>query len=310
MRDMSERKRMEAMEEEGRRVNEFLAMLAHELRNPLAPIRNAVSILKLAGEVSPQVAWCRDIIERQTGQLSHLVDDLLDVSRVTRGKLQINGEPMDLNAAVVRALEGARPLIDRRGHRLEVHLNPLPIVVNGDITRLTQVVLNLLNNAAKYTPEGGEIDVSVRAERDEGVVQVRDNGLGIAPALLERVFDLFAQGERTLERAEGGLGIGLTLARRLVALHGGTIKAESAGPGRGSTFTVRLPRLSLALSPSRSETPAMATTARKRSILVVDDNADSASSIAVFLRLLGHNVETEGTGAGALKRIGEKRPRS
>jgi len=309
MRDMSERKRMEAMEEEGRRVNEFLAMLAHELRNPLAPIRNAVSILKLAGEVPPQVAWCRDVIERQAGQLSHLVDDLLDVSRVTRGKLQISGEPMDLNEAATRAIEAARPLVDRRRHQLDVHLNPLPIVVNGDLTRLTQVVLNLLNNAAKYTPEGGRIELTVRAERDEGVIQVKDNGLGIAPSLLERVFDLFAQGERTLDRAEGGLGIGLTLARRLVALHGGTIRAESPGAGKGSTFTVRLPRLSLALGPvTTPETPAITPAKRKRSILVVDDNHDSAASIAIFLRLLGHQVDTEGTGPGALKRVNESAP--
>ena len=307
-RDMTERKRMEALEEEGRRVTEFLAMLAHELRNPLAPIRNAVSIMQLARDVSPQVAWCRDVIERQTNQLSHLVDDLLDVSRVTRGKLQINGAPMDLNTAVLRALEAARPLIDSRGHKLAVKVSPDPIVVNGDLTRLTQVILNLINNAAKYTPEGGRIEVRVALEGDEGVVCVSDNGLGISPSLLDRVFDLFSQGERTLDRAEGGLGIGLTLARRLVLLHGGTIVAQSPGTGKGSTFTVRLPRLSLALPRSEASIAGVEHAARRRTILVVDDNEDSASSIAMFLRLLGHDVETEFTGAAALRRIAESQP--
>ena len=307
-RDMTERKRMESLEEEGRRVTEFLAMLAHELRNPLAPIRNAVSILGLAKDVSPQVAWCRDVIERQTNQLTHLVDDLLDVSRVTRGKLQINGAPMDLNAAVLRALEAARPLVDKRGQALEVHLHPEPIVVNGDLTRLTQVVLNLLNNAAKYTPEGGRIVVRALVEAGEGIVRVSDNGLGIPPALLDRVFDLFAQGERTLDRAEGGLGIGLTLARRLVALHGGTILAQSEGVGKGSTFTVRLPRLSLAQLGSEAAVPGIERAKRKRTILIVDDNADSAASIAMFLELLGHDVTTESDGAAALERVSGERP--
>jgi PAS domain S-box-containing protein len=307
-RDMSDRKRMEALEEEGRRVTEFLAMLAHELRNPLAPIRNAVSILGLAGDVSPQVAWCRDVIERQTSQLSHLVDDLLDVSRVTRGKLQINGQPMDLNAAVLRGVEAARPLIDRRQHELTVNLHREPIVVNGDLTRLTQVMLNLLNNAAKYTPEGGRIEVQVTVDGDEGVVRVADNGLGIPPALLERVFDLFAQGERTLERSEGGLGIGLTLARRMIALHGGSIVAQSEGTGKGSAFTVRLPRLQLSLPPSEAHGHEVSPAVRKRSILVVDDNTDAAASIAMFLRLLGHHVETASSGPGALEHLSKEAP--
>jgi CheY-like chemotaxis protein len=236
------------------------------------------------------------------------VDDLLDVSRVTRGKLKIHGEPIDINAAVARAVEAARPLMDGRRHRLDVALSPEPIVVNGDLTRLTQVILNLLNNAAKYTPEEGRVGVSVRAEGNEAVVQVRDNGLGIPPGLLERVFDLFAQGERTLDRAEGGLGIGLTLARRLIGLHGGTINAHSEGPGKGSTFTVRLPRIRLSLGDGGALPIAIKPAARTRSVLVVDDNADSAASIAVFLRLLGHQVETEASGVAALRRINEEVP--
>jgi PAS domain S-box-containing protein len=308
MRDMSERKRMEAMEEQGRRVTEFLAMLAHELRNPLAPIRNAVSILSLSRDVTPQVAWCREVIERQTTHLSRLVDDLLDVSRVTRGKLHIEGQPMDVNVAVQRAIEAARPLIEKRNHKLEVRLGATPIVVNGDLTRLTQVVLNLLNNAAKYTQEGGTIEVAVGAEGTEAVVTVADNGLGIPPDLLERVFDLFSQGERTLDRSEGGLGIGLTLARRIVMLHGGNIRAESEGVGKGSKFTVRLPQLNLALPAFEPPEVDLPHTVHRRSILVVDDNADSAASIAMFLQMLGHEVATAASGNDALHYIERERP--
>ena len=305
MRDLSERKRMEELEEQGRRINEFLAMLAHELRNPLAPIRNALGILAVSREASPQVAWCREVIERQTTHLTRLVDDLLDMSRITRGKMQINGVPMDLNAAVTRAVEAARPLIDARRHRIDVRLPPEASPVTGDITRLTQVFLNLINNAAKYTPEGGRIDVEVRCEPDDCIVIVSDNGLGIPPDLLERVFDLFAQGERTLDRSEGGLGIGLTLAKRIVILHGGIIRAESEGAGKGSTFTVVLPRLRLDMKPERQSEAAgdLPPTARRRSILVVDDNSDAASSIAMFLRMLGHDVDIESDGASALRRI-------
>jgi PAS domain S-box-containing protein len=308
MRDLSERKRMEAMEEQGRRVTEFLAMLAHELRNPLAPIRNAVSILALTRDVSPEVAWCREVIERQAGHLSRLVDDLLDVSRVTRGKLHINGEPMDVNVAVQRAVEAARPLIERRRQSLEVRVGATPIVVNGDLTRLTQVVLNLLNNAAKYTHEGGSIVVAVETEGQDAVVSVSDNGLGIPPDLLERVFDLFAQGERTLDRAEGGLGIGLTLARRIVLLHGGSIRAESEGAGKGSKFSVRLPQLNLSLPAFEPPEVALPRSVQKRSILVVDDNADSAASIAMFLGMLGHEVTTAASGPEALHHVERARP--
>jgi PAS domain S-box-containing protein len=242
-RDMSERKRVEELEEKGRHLTEFLAMLAHELRNPLAPIRNAVGIMAMTPDPSPQVAWCRDVIERQTLHLTRLVDDLLDVSRITRGVLNMQMAPVDVNTAVRVALESTRPLIDMRKHRLHLDLAGKAIVVNGDVTRLTQVVINLLNNAAKYTSEGGDITLSVEAQDDDAVIRVRDNGAGIAPQLIERVFDMFAQGERTLDRSEGGLGIGLTLARRIVALHGGSLVAKSEGVGRGSEFEVRLPRM-------------------------------------------------------------------
>jgi len=309
MRDLSERKRMEELEEQGRRVNEFLAMLAHELRNPLAPIRNALGILAVSREASPQVAWCREVIERQTTTLTRLVDDLLDMSRITRGKMQINGVPMDLNAAVERALEAARPFIESRRHRLDLRLPPEATPVTGDMTRLTQVFLNLINNAAKYTREGGRIEIEVECNPEDCIVRVTDNGLGIPPDLLERVFDLFAQGERTLDRSEGGLGIGLTLAKRIVILHGGMIRGESEGVGKGSTFTVVLPRLRLDMKPDVPlASTALPPSARRRSILVVDDNVDAASSIAMFLRMLGHDVDIENDGPSALDRIAAAPP--
>jgi len=243
VRDLSERKRMETLEEEGRHLTEFLAMLAHELRNPLAPIRNAAAILAAQKGLSPQASWCRDVIERQALHLTRLVDDLLDVSRITQGKLHMHMEAIDVNMAVQRAVEAVRPLIDARGHHLAVHLAPSPVAMNGDMTRITQVAINLLNNAAKFTSHGGEIRVSTMVRGHDALIRVTDNGEGIPQEMLGRVFDLFTQGERTLDRSEGGLGIGLTLARRIVALHGGDITAVSAGAGQGAEFTVSLPLL-------------------------------------------------------------------
>ena len=308
VRDLSERKRMESLEEQGRHLTEFLAMLAHELRNPLAPIRNAVAIMSAVDGLPQQVAWSRDVIERQTTQLARLVEDLLDVSRITRGKLRLQSQPMALDDALQRAVEASRPLIDARHHRLEVHVPP-GLRVHGDMTRLTQVFLNLLNNAAKYTPEGGDIRLSAEAEGHDVVVRVRDNGVGIPKALIESVFDLFAQGERTLDRSEGGLGIGLTLARRIVALHGGSIAARSDGPGRGAEFEVRLPRYAsdmpvVAPDASQGRRPQGA----RRAILVVDDNVDSANSMAMLLRMGGHEVEVAHDGPSALDRVSAHAP--
>jgi PAS domain S-box-containing protein len=309
-RDLSERKRMESLEEQGRHLTEFLAMLAHELRNPLAPIRNALSIMAVSRETSPQIAWCRDVIERQTLHLTRLVDDLLDVSRITRGKLRMQGETMDVNVAVQRAVEAVRPLIDARKHRLQLNPPGESVPINGDMTRITQVFINLLNNAAKYTPEGGDISVDVASERDDAVVRVKDNGAGIPPQLIEHVFDLFAQGERTLDRSEGGLGIGLTLARRIVALHGGSITARSGGVGQGAEFVVRLPRLNLQASATDAATAAMEISGRpqKRRLLVVDDNLDAAESMAMLLRMVGHEVEIEHDGHAALARVASMAP--
>ncbi|WP_075794424.1 PAS domain-containing sensor histidine kinase [Massilia putida] len=242
--DITERKRAEeALQLADQRKDEFLAMLAHELRNPLAPISSAADMLRLAYAGEPRVKQISDIIARQVAHMGHLVNDLLDVSRVTRGLVTVTRQPLDLRRAVMEAAEQARPLVDARRHVLDVRLGAEPVMVDGDHTRLVQVVANLLNNAAKYTPEGGRIEVDLEAADGQAFLAVRDNGNGIGPDLLPVVFDLFTQGSRTLDRAQGGLGLGLALVRKLVELHGGQVDAASAGPGRGSTFTVTLPLL-------------------------------------------------------------------
>jgi len=226
-----------------RRKDEFIATLAHELRNPLAPIRTGLEIMRRAGELPPAVARTRDMMERQLKHMVRLVDDLLDVSRISRDKLELRLAPLTLDQVVQHALEASQPAIDAAGHALDVRLPPQPLQVRGDLTRLAQVVSNLLNNAAKYTPAPGHIAVAVRAEGGEAVIEVTDDGAGIAPQLLSHVFDLFAQGTRDAEATQGGLGIGLWLVKKLVELHHGRIEAASEGPGRGSRFTVRLPLL-------------------------------------------------------------------
>jgi PAS domain S-box-containing protein len=242
--DITERKRAEeALHLADRRKDEFLAMLAHELRNPLAPISSAADMLRMAYADEPRVKQISDIVARQVGHMRHLVDDLLDVSRVTRGLVTVNRAPLDLRTAVHEAIEQSRPLIDTRRHELQVRLAAAPLMVDGDRTRLVQVAANLINNAAKYTPEGGLLEVTLDAVDGRAQLMVRDNGSGIGPDLLPVVFDLFTQGSRTLDRTQGGLGLGLALVRKLVELHGGRVDAASQGPGRGSTFTVRLPLL-------------------------------------------------------------------
>jgi signal transduction histidine kinase len=233
----------EKLREADRRKDEFLAMLAHELRNPLAAISNAVKVMQMRGLRDPGLRWCRDVIERQVRHLTRLVDDLLDVSRIARGKITLRPEPLDLAAVVGRAVESSRPLIDAHRHTIDIGLQEEPVRVFGDPTRLVQVVMNLLNNAAKYTPDGGNIRLAVEKDREQAVLRVRDTGTGIAPDMLAKVFDLFTQVERTLDHCEGGLGLGLTLVRRLTELHGGTVEALSDGHGRGSEFVVRLPLL-------------------------------------------------------------------
>jgi PAS domain S-box-containing protein len=240
--DITERKQAEeALQLADRRKDEFLAMLAHELRNPLAPISSAADMLRIAYSGEPRVKQISEIVARQVAHMRHLVDDLLDVSRVTRGLVTINREAIDLRRVVSEAVEQSRPLVDARRHQLAVALPEAPMMVDGDRTRLVQVAANLLNNAAKYTHEGGRIDVVLAAHEREARLTVHDNGTGIGPDLLPVVFDLFTQGSRTLDRAQGGLGLGLALVRKLVELHGGQVDAASPGPGKGSTFTVTLP---------------------------------------------------------------------
>ena len=303
----------EALREADRRKDEFLAMLAHELRNPLAPILNAVQLLRLLGLRGPRLDGARDMIERQVSHLVRLVDDLLDVSRVSRGKIQLQKGPLDLRAVVRLAVETSRPLIEARRHRLAMSSPSEPVPVDGDATRLAQVVSNLLNNAAKYTDEGGRIDLAVeRAGEGDGaeaVLRVRDSGRGIDPAALANLFELFYQVDRNLDRSEGGLGIGLSLVKSLVEMHGGRVEAHSEGRGKGSEFVVRLPRLPDEPTASRPDAPPDVAGAEPRKrILIVDDNLDSAESMAMLLELEGHEVRMAHDGQEAVEIALRERP--
>jgi CheY-like chemotaxis protein/nitrogen-specific signal transduction histidine kinase len=300
--DVTARKRTEeALREADRHKDEFLAMLAHELRNPLAPIRNAAQVLRLVGPSDTHQQWAREVIERQTQHLTRLVDDLLDVSRITQGKVKLACEPLDLSVIIHRAVEASRPLIDSRHHQLTVVTPPEPVRLEGDLTRLVQVVGNLLNNAAKYTDEGGHIRIEAAGEGAEAVIRVRDNGMGVPADLLPHVFDLFTQADRSLDRSQGGLGIGLTLVRQLVELHGGRVEARSAGFGQGSEFTVRLPAVAFVASTGAAAAESSQPAARALKILVVEDNVDSAEMMSFLLRLGGHEVRTAHDGQEALE---------
>ncbi len=294
--------------EADQRKNEFLAMLAHELRNPLAPIRNVVEILKMPQpvELDPKLQWARDILDRQVEQLRHLVDDLLDVARITRGRIELQKIVVDLAAVIAQAVEMVNPLIAKRNHELQISLPAEPLSLEADPTRLTQVVANLLTNAAKFMEENGRIELTARRESREVVIKVRDQGIGIAADMLPHVFDVFSQAHRSLARSQGGLGLGLTLVRQLVAMHGGTVQAFSRGSGQGSEFTVRLPL------PVKGRTPAAETSDSRqdasadnssRRVLVVDDNQDLANSLAVVLSGLGHEVQTVYDGQAALEAV-------
>jgi signal transduction histidine kinase len=301
----------EQLREADRRKDEFLAFLAHELRNPLAPIVNAAGILRLKVADDPDLNWCREVIERQAGQLTRLVDDLLDVSRITRGNITLRREPVNVAAIVAAAVETCRPMIDLRRHVLSVRVPQQPLVVNGDPARLTQIVANLLNNAAKYQDEGGRIELAVDADRLDVVLTVKDAGIGIAPEMLPLVFDLFSQVAASRHRSDDGLGIGLALVKKLTELHGGTIEAKSGGLQRGSEFVVRIPRLA---GTEQSKGVGAAGTAATSfgsppvRILVVDDNRDAADSLATLLRLGGHHVSVAHDGPRALELAVAERP--
>ncbi|MDI1432455.1 hybrid sensor histidine kinase/response regulator [Polyangium sorediatum] len=307
--DVTARKEAEqALREADRRKDEFLAMLAHELRNPLAPIRSAAQILRIVGMADPRVERSTAMIERQVQHMTRLVDDLLDVSRITSGKIKLKKGHVDVAVAVGRALETARPLLDARKHEVSVEMPTEPVWVHADPTRLTQMVENLLTNAAKYTEERGRITLAVERAEDIASIRVRDTGVGIPKEMLTRVFDLFTQVDRSLARSEGGLGIGLTLVKNIAEMHGGTVEACSEGRGKGSEFIVRLPALPVTDLPSGPRPPAGGCPAGPRRILVVDDHADVAESLSMLLRIAGHEVHTALDGCAALEAARTFRP--
>jgi PAS domain S-box-containing protein len=301
---------IEQLRQADRRKDEFLATLAHELRNPLAPIRNALQIVRLVGDDRAAVEQARTVMERQLHQLVRMIDDLLDVSRITRNKLRLRKERLELAKAVQGAVETSRPLIEAAGHELTVTLPAEPILVDADLTRLAQVFSNLLNNAAKYTERGGHIWLTVEREGSDAVVTVRDTGVGIPAEHLPHVFEMFSQVDRSLERSQGGLGIGLALVRSLVEMHGGSVEARSEGPGTGSEFVVRLPVVSE--RPAQRQAPeggceSKAAAARCK-VLVVDDNEDTAMSLSMMLQITGHDARTAHDGLQAVAVAGSYRP--
>ncbi len=300
------------LKEADRHKDEFLAVLAHELRNPLAPIRNAVEIMRRSAIEDAQLTWSRDVIERQVKHLSRLVDDLLDVSRITRGNINLMREPVTVGAIVARALETVQPLVTEQRHDLVIELPDEEVTVEGDLTRLTQVLGNLLNNAAKYTDPGGRIVLSARRKGAQLELRVRDTGIGIPPELLPRLFNLFTQVDGTTHRSHGGLGIGLALVRQLVSMHGGTVTAHSSGTGRGSEFLVTLPvhfaRGAQFAPQVVSASSPMAGERRGHRILLADDNRDALDSLATLLQCDGHEVFTAADGAEALELASSCRP--
>ena len=297
-----------ALERADRAKDAFIATLAHELRNPLAPIRNAVGIMSHAELADERLAWCRAVIARQVGQMTHLLEDLLDVSRVTRNKIELRRERIDLRRAIELAVETMRPLIEAQRHRLTLALPREPVEVSGDLTRLTQVFANLLSNAAKYTEPGGSIEVDLRVEGGDARVAVRDSGIGIEADQLARVFDMFTQLAPALPSAASGLGIGLSLTRGLVELHGGHIEARSEGAQRGAEFVVRLPRLGAEGRRTTGSADAEASAGPRRRVLVVDDNADAAQTLSMMLGLEGHEVRTAYGGHEALRLAAQWQP--
>jgi len=305
--DIHERKTMEdALAEANRRKDEFIATLAHELRNPLAPVRNAVAILGRPGAAASDLEWSRGVIDRQVQQMARLIDDLLDVARISSGKLLLRRAPATLASIVELALETSRPHLEAAQHRLTVELAAGDAWLDADATRLAQVFANLLNNAAKYTPPGGAIALSARRDGESVVVSVADNGIGFPPESAAQLFEPFAQ-RVSPEHVAGGLGIGLALVRGIVRLHGGSVAAESEGPGKGSRFIVRLPAADPSLALPRKDWQEAAQ-AKALRVLVADDNRDAADSLARLLSLYGHDVRVAYDGAQALELAGEWRP--
>lgn len=300
----------DSLREQDRRKDEFLATLAHELRNPLAPVRTGLEILKIAGDAEQGKA-AREMMERQLKHMVRLVDDLLDVSRVSRGKVELRREHVELRQVIDLALETSLPLFESARHELKVSLPPEPFYVFGDLTRLAQVLSNLLNNAAKYTADGGRVALSAAQDGTDVVIRIDDSGVGIPSEMLPKVFDLFTQVGRTIDRSQGGLGIGLSLVKRLVEMHDGSVVAESLGPGKGSTFLVRLPlakKRTQRANASSGDGAVKSNGHSSRRILVVDDNADAAASLAMLLRYNGCETRVAYSGPAALEVVGEFHP--
>ena len=302
--EVAERARAEqALKEADQHKDEFLAMLAHELRNPLAPMLNAVQLMRMKPATDQQLSWSRDVIERQLAHLTRLVDDLLDVARITRGRINLSREPIELGTLVARAVEIVQPLIQERGHQFTTEIPDGTLRVNADPLRLTQALGNVLGNAAKYTERQGNISLSVRRQGTEIDIRVRDNGIGIPAEVLPRIFDLFTRLDRRSDHPHSGLGIGLALVRRLLQMHDGTISAHSEGTGRGSEFVIRLPMLPETTQSVNGREPATTADAPavRRRILVADDNADALQTLATVLELSGHEVFSAANGSLALE---------
>jgi CheY-like chemotaxis protein len=306
--DFAERERQaEALRQNDRHKDEFLAMLAHELRNPLAAVNNAVTVLKMSCDVESR-NWASDVVERQVKQLARLIDDLLDISRITSGKIRLRKEFVDASSILDLATEAARPLIDERGHALSVSMERGQLPLHVDVTRVEQIVLNLLTNAAKYTESGGRIWLTAKPEGNQVTISVRDNGTGIPPDKVPEMFKLFTQGDRSLARSEGGLGIGLTIVQKLAEMHGGSVVARSEGPDNGSEFVVRLP---LAQEPAAAGPQAQQghrAAGRGSRILVVDDNVDTARGMVRLLKLLGNETVAAHDGQAAIEAARTFRP--
>jgi signal transduction histidine kinase/ActR/RegA family two-component response regulator len=299
------------LQDSDRRKDEFLAMLAHELRNPLAPIRNGVQIYRAKGPDDPELSRATEVIDRQVRQMTRLVDDLLDVSRITRGRIELRRERVALAAIVDSAVEASQPLIQKRRHQLTVRIPAAPIWLYADATRMAQVLANLIHNAAKYMDQAGRIQLSAERQGEQAVVRIKDTGVGIPAAMLPRIFDMFTQLDSSRDRSEGGLGIGLTLVQSLVELHGGTVEAHSEGQGKGSEFVVRVPApadLQTAASPAAAHEGAPEAAGAGRRILVVDDNRDAAETLVLLLQMMGNQVQEAHDGLEAVAAAASFRP--
>jgi PAS domain S-box-containing protein len=294
-----------ALQVADRQKDEFLAMLAHELRNPLAPLRNASELLAVSARDEPQTQFSVNVIKRQVTQLTRLVDDLLDISRITQGRIELNLEPLELGAIIAQAVETVEPLLREKRHKVSIVSSYQQLHVNGDNARLVQCVSNILTNAAKYTDPGGDIRLRSYADGPRAVIEISDNGAGISAELVPRIFDLFVQGDRTLDRSQGGLGIGLSVVRRLVEMHGGEVSARSAGLGQGSVFEMRLPLIE---RPSSSADEPKQAKAGARRILIVDDNKDAADTLALLLQFDGHETQAVYTSREAIERAQSFQP--